>query len=638
MSLAGISNYFVPLSLDGLDAFTQSVQDNALLLDGSNAMLADINCGTHAVKNMAAAVTSDEAVNLGQLTTTLGNYVDLTTNQSIDGLKTFTSQVTFSGATKTNLVATDIPNAGTLTWLNSSGTQTISGSKSWANSQTWSGPNANFNTTTFNVSATTTTNLSNGALCGSKRLQNVADPTAAQDASTKNYADTQGALRVLKAGDTMTGSLAMGTNAVTSTADPTTNDQLSRKGYVDAQDALRVLKSGDSMSGNLAMGGNKVTGLANGVATSDAAAVGQVLLLNGTQAMTGNLNVGSNRVVGVGNGTAGTDAVNVNQLTDARYIQVVQTVTTNIFTISDSTPTVTLCNFNGGIISLPSTGVTAGKLLRFINIFNGPNNVLIWSNSGTGTIDGVTGSQQAVELAYMQSVEFLARGSGSYTTCAINMLLPHARVQCNLGLNDISLWTWDGVALNATAERLRVGSSAVTSFVPFAPRAWSSGQVMKTWLFNQVTDGSAIKTCPNGVTTDWKTFSVTSCQSSLKGNWSSTYLSLHVDVPYHVAGDGQDNFIVDVYDVTNGGSQMVMRKSQYYDGQGGGGTRASPMFPLLASWRPNHNTTIYTRSVRIRIINQSGVDTVYLGAGVDGGGVTNLNFDWFTARFEEISV
>ena len=52
MSLAGLNNYFVPLSLDGLDAFTQSVQDNALLLDGSNMMLADVNCGTHAVKNM----------------------------------------------------------------------------------------------------------------------------------------------------------------------------------------------------------------------------------------------------------------------------------------------------------------------------------------------------------------------------------------------------------------------------------------------------------------------------------------------------------------------------------------------------------------------------------------------------------
>ena len=41
-------------------------------------------------------------------------------------------------------------------------------------------------------------------------------------------------------------------------------------------DGLRVAKAGDTMSGALAMGSNKITGLANGSASSDAAAFGQI--------------------------------------------------------------------------------------------------------------------------------------------------------------------------------------------------------------------------------------------------------------------------------------------------------------------------------------------------------------------------
>tara|TARA_B100000131_G_scaffold156740_1_gene152065 strand:- start:2576 stop:5920 length:3345 start_codon:yes stop_codon:yes gene_type:complete len=66
-----------------------------------------------------------------------------------------------------------------------------------------------------------------------QKLTNVADPTAAQDAATKNYVDTNDALKVNKAGDTMSGALAMGTNKVTGVGDPTAAQDVVTKAYLE---------------------------------------------------------------------------------------------------------------------------------------------------------------------------------------------------------------------------------------------------------------------------------------------------------------------------------------------------------------------------------------------------------------------
>ena len=76
------------------------------------------------------------------------------------------------------------------------------------------------------------------------------------------------------AGGTMSGAIDMGTNKVTNAADPTAAQDLSTKAYTDQQDGLQVSKSGDSMSGNLAMGSNNITGLATPTATDHAATKG----------------------------------------------------------------------------------------------------------------------------------------------------------------------------------------------------------------------------------------------------------------------------------------------------------------------------------------------------------------------------
>lgn len=69
---------------------------------------------------------------------------------------------------------------------------------------------------------------------GGNKLTNVTDPTAAQDAATKNYVDTQDALKVSKSGDTMSGNLNMGGNKIVSLGAPTVGTDATNKNYVDA--------------------------------------------------------------------------------------------------------------------------------------------------------------------------------------------------------------------------------------------------------------------------------------------------------------------------------------------------------------------------------------------------------------------
>ena len=67
-------------------------------------------------------------------------------------------------------------------------------------------------------------------------IANVKDPRTAQDAATKNYTDTRDNLRVLKAGDTMSGVLNMNNNnKITNIPVPSSSGDATNKTYVDAK-------------------------------------------------------------------------------------------------------------------------------------------------------------------------------------------------------------------------------------------------------------------------------------------------------------------------------------------------------------------------------------------------------------------
>lgn len=102
------------------------------------------------------------------------------------------------------------------------------------------------------------------------RIVDLAAPVNAKDATNKTYVDSADALKVAKAGDTMSGALAMGNQKITGLGTPTVGTDAATKTYVDTADTGKVSKAGDSMTGNLSMGNSKITDLGSPTVNTDA--------------------------------------------------------------------------------------------------------------------------------------------------------------------------------------------------------------------------------------------------------------------------------------------------------------------------------------------------------------------------------
>ena len=148
------------------------------------------------------------------------------------------------------------------------------------------GDDPNFATTVTNEIATKVSKAGDtmsGALAmGGNKVTNLGAPTSDNDAATKTYVDTADALKLSLTGGTMSGVIAMGTNKITGVGDPTANQDAATKAYVDTQDALSLLKAGGTMSGAIAMGTNKITGMGDPTNAQDAATKNYIDVLFGS--------------------------------------------------------------------------------------------------------------------------------------------------------------------------------------------------------------------------------------------------------------------------------------------------------------------------------------------------------------------
>jgi hypothetical protein len=203
-------------------------------------------------------------------------------------------------------------------------------------------------------------NLAGGTMSGpiamaGNKITSLGAPTDNGDASTKLYVDTaiadlvasspealdtlaelaaalgndpdfattvtnEIATKVTKAGDTMTGNLALSGNKVTGLGAPTDNEDAARKSYVDAADALKLNLTGGTMTGAIQMGNNKVSGLGTPTAAGDATTKGYVdaqdaLKLNLTGGtMSGVIAMGNNRITDVQDPSNAQDAATKNYI------------------------------------------------------------------------------------------------------------------------------------------------------------------------------------------------------------------------------------------------------------------------------------------------------------------------------------
>lgn len=176
-------------------------------------MNAGLDMSNHKIINVADGVNNLDAVNKQQLDLKAdksyvdSNFVDLTTNEAIAGIKTFSNQVVFSSG-QSGLTADSIPTTTTRQYITNTN-QTITGGKTFSNSCSFGGLTFTVGATTSINFNTSVVNLNNGANCNNKQITNLATPTLPADATNKDYVDTQDAKKLNLTGGTLTGNLSI---------------------------------------------------------------------------------------------------------------------------------------------------------------------------------------------------------------------------------------------------------------------------------------------------------------------------------------------------------------------------------------------------------------------------------------------
>lgn len=292
----------VPVTDNDIDLGTSSLEFKNLFIDGTakiDTLTVDENAtiaGTLNVTGLSTLATAD--INGGTID---GAVIGASSAQAITGTNV-TATTGLFGTLTGNVT-------GNLTG-NSAGTHTGAVIGDVTGNVTASSGSSSFNDVTINGSL----NMNSGS---AGTITGLSAPVNGTDAATKTYVDTSisnlidtapGTLdtlnelaaalgddpnfaattaasiatKVSKAGDTMSGALAMGTNKITGLGDPTANQDAATKAYVDTQDATKLSLSGGTMTGSITMGSNKITSTATPTTDNDLTRKGYIDTLFGS--------------------------------------------------------------------------------------------------------------------------------------------------------------------------------------------------------------------------------------------------------------------------------------------------------------------------------------------------------------------
>lgn len=196
VSGTGFLNYFAspPTIGNGTPntaVFTTLTANGAVTMSPANLSVTISPSGTGTLTVSPATTGTINNVNIGGTTAGTGAFTTLSASSTVSGAG-FSNYITAAHSSP-GPIGNTTASSGAFTTLSANSTVTFSNS---AVSITGTGTLSVASTFTANSASNLNGNVTFGSainiLAGSNRIQNVADPTSAQDAATKNYADTYG--------------------------------------------------------------------------------------------------------------------------------------------------------------------------------------------------------------------------------------------------------------------------------------------------------------------------------------------------------------------------------------------------------------------------------------------------------------